>query len=64
MKRKVLSIILSITLLLATCGSFSTFDLMASAETVTYERDETWYDPSKTILEINDISDFLEAFSS
>lgn len=60
MKRKVLSIILSITLFLATCGSFSTLDLMTSAETVTYERDETWYDPSKTILEINDISDFLE----
>lgn len=60
MKKKILSIILSAFMLALSFDCLSSANFKASAAAITYERDTTWYDSSKTILEINDIPDFME----
>ena len=60
MKNRILSIIILAFILVSSITCFLSMNLVTSAAAVTYERDTTWYDASKTILEIKDIPDFLE----
>ena len=60
MKNKILAIFLSVIMLFSAFICVLFMSLNTSAAAVTYERDTTWYDESKSILEIKDIPDFLE----
>lgn len=57
MKKKIISLLLSSALLLTTLLTFTLAGVSASAET--YTADPTWYDANKSVLEINDIPDFV-----
>ena len=58
MKNKILSLILSVTLVLSVFVSFSVF-FATPAAAVSYTADSSWYSASKSVLEINDIPDFV-----
>lgn len=58
MKNKILSLILSVTLVLSVFVSFSVF-FATPASAVSYTADSSWYSASKSVLEINDIPDFV-----
>ncbi|MBQ4136384.1 MAG: hypothetical protein IJD73_04880 [Clostridia bacterium] len=58
MKNKILSLILSFTLVLSVFVSFSVF-FATPAAAVSYTADSSWYSASKSVLEINDIPDFV-----
>ncbi|MBE6534542.1 MAG: hypothetical protein E7678_06215 [Ruminococcaceae bacterium] len=60
MKNKILSIILSAFMLATALIGVTSMNVKTYAAAITYERDTTWYDASKTILEINDVPDFME----
>ena len=60
MKRKILSIILSASMMLTMLFGLSSINMLASTTQISYERDTTWYDADKTVLEIKDIPDFME----
>ena len=57
MKKKILSYILSFTLVFTALVSLSSANFKASA--VTYTADTTWYDAKKSVLVIKDIPDFV-----
>ena len=58
MKNKILSLTLSVTLVLSVFVSFSVF-FATPASAVSYTADSSWYSASKSVLEINDIPDFV-----
>ena len=60
MKKKFLAIILSLSIALTSLAAIFSVNIVAGAEGITYERDEEWYDPDKSVLQINDIPDFIE----
>ena len=59
MKRKILSVILSCTVILTVLLPFSVLTLSLHANAVSYSADPNWYNANKSILEINDIPDFI-----
>lgn len=59
MKRKILSVILSCTVILTVILPFSALTLSLHANAVSYTADPNWYNANKSILEINDIPDFI-----
>lgn len=58
MKKKIFSLILSFTFVLSVFVSFS-IAFAAPASAVSYTADSSWYDSNKSVLEINDIPDFV-----
>ncbi len=59
MKRKILSAILFCTVILTVLVPLSTLVLSLPANAASYSADPNWYDANKSILEINDIPDFI-----
>ena len=59
MKKKIFSLLLSFTIILTLLLPFATCFANISVNAVEYTADPTWYSADKSILEINDIPDFI-----
>ena len=59
MKKRLFSLVLSCTIVLTLLVPFTALFSSVSAGAVNYTADPTWYDANKSILEINDIPDFV-----
>ncbi len=59
MKKKIFSLLLSFTIILTLLLPFATCFANISVNAVEYTADSTWYSADKSILEINDIPDFI-----
>ena len=59
MRKKILSLILSFVIVLTVFVPFTLSFSSISAGAVSYTADSSWYDANKSILEINDIPDFI-----
>ena len=59
MKKRILSLILSFVIVFTMLIPFATITMSVKAEAVSYTADPNWYSADKSILEINDIPDFI-----
>ena len=59
MKKKIYSLVLSFAIVFTMLVPFTILSMNIDVEAVTYTADSTWYSADKSILEINDIPDFI-----
>ena len=59
MKKRILSLILSFVIVFTMLIPFATITMSVKTEAVSYTADPNWYSADKSILEINDIPDFI-----